>query len=498
MSNRCFGLLMPVSALPSKEGIGTLGESAYRFIDFLAESNAKIWQILPLVSINYGDSPYQSCCGTSFNYYNIDLFNLIDKGLLLKEEVYNCDLGLDIRRVDYGKQFSNKVELLRIAFGRFDKQDKNFIAFVESKEYSDFSEYMTLKVAHGYKAWTDWEEKFHLYNKETVDKYINDNFDEYLFWQFTQYLFLEQWKALTEYAHKKGILIMGDMPLYLAYDSVEVWKYGDVIFEMDENRKMSRVAGVPPDCFTADGQLWGNPLYNWKRMREDGYIWWNNRLEKSFKIFDILRIDHFRGFDRYYCVPIDAKTAQEGKWEDGPKEEFFNGKLDWNIVAEDLGVVDEGIIRLMKNVGYPGMKTLEFAFDGFPNNIHKPSNFDSNVVCYTGTHDNMPLRQYIEDLSEEQAYIFKSDVAEECKKAGIPFGLNSVEEICDTIIELAFSSVADTVIVPLNDLLAMGGESRINLPGTLSCNNWSFRYKEEEFDSALSQKLRELSKKTGR
>lgn len=498
MKNRSFGLLVPISALPSGEGIGTLGESAFHFIDFLSDAGAEVWQILPIVPVSYGDSPYQSCCSTALNYYNIDLFDLISEGLLTEEEVASCDFGDDVRRVNYGKLFTNKTALLRTAFKRFNKQNKDFVTFVANNEYSDFAEFMSLKVAHDYKAWTEWDEKFRLYNRETVNSYINENYDEYLFWQFTQYLFLKQWNAVREYAHNRGILIMGDIPLYLAYDSVEVWKYGDIIFEMDDCRQVSRVAGVPPDLFTADGQLWGNPLYNWRRMKEDHYLWWNKRLENSFKFFDILRIDHFRGFDRYYCVPAAAETAREGVWEDGPKEEFFNDKLDWNIVAEDLGVVDEGILRLMKNVRYPGMKVLEFAFDGLPDNEHKPSNFERNVVCYTGTHDNMPLRQYIEDLSEKELETFRTDLYNECVRAGISCDLQSPIDICHTVVQLAFYSVADTVIIPLNDILALGGESRINLPGTLSCDNWSFRYKEEEFDQNLSKRLLELAEKTDR
>lgn len=498
MDKRTYGVLMPIFALPSGEGIGTLGATAYRFVDFLHQSGAKIWQLLPIVPVSYGDSPYQSCCSTALNYYYIDLTDLIKRGLLLEVEVSGCDLGTDIRRVDYGKQFSNKVKLLRKAFTRFDLQNERFIEFVQKGKYSDFAEFMSLKVANEYRAWTEWDEKYRIYDKKTVDGYIEKHYEEYLFWQFTQFIFLDQWRELKDYARRKGILIMGDIPLYLAYDSVEVWKYGDLLFEMDGYRRLKRVAGVPPDVFTADGQLWGNPLYNWGKMKEDNYSWWNRRLADNFEFFDILRIDHFRGFDRYYCVSVDADTARAGIWENGPQEEFFKDKHGCNIVAEDLGVIDDGILRLMNNVGYPGMKILEFAFDGRADNPHKPSNFSNNYVCYTGTHDNMPLRQYIEDLPERGLEIFKKDLYNECVKAGVTPEEDCTEGICDTVIRLGFASVADTVIIPLNDLLFMGGESRINLPGTLSAKNWSFRFIRDEFNPDLAAKLRELAEKTDR
>ena len=497
--NRNFGILMPISSLPSNEGIGTMGEEAYRFVDFMSRSGAGIWQVLPLNPTNYGDSPYQSCCSNALNYYFIDLGLLVIDGLLTEEEVANCDLGKDARRVSYGLQFENKIALLRKAFARFDTSNERFVEFVKGGEYADFATFMSLKCAFSHKSWDEWDEPYRTFDKGITDKYISDNYEEFEFWQFTQFIFLLQWNALKDYAHANGIQIMGDIPLYLAYDSVEMWKYGDKLFKVDKNRRPQCVAGVPPDAFTDDGQLWGNPVYDWDKMKKSGYEWWNGRINGSLHLFDILRIDHFRGFDRYYEVPVGEKTARNGRWCDGPKEDLFADKLHYNIVAEDLGVIDDGVLRLMKNVGYPGMKILEFAFDGWPYNEHKPSNYSNdNCVCYTGTHDNMPLRQYIDDLSEQSLVTYKKDLLKECAGLDFEAEIKTSEDMCRSIIELAFRSKARTVIIPLWDLLAMGQEARMNLPSTVSDKNWSWRFIKSDFSEECSDNLKQLAIKTGR
>ena len=494
---RKFGVLMPVSALPSMEGIGTFGVQAYQFVDFLVSAGAHIWQVLPLVPTSYGDSPYQSYCSYALNYYFIDLATLVKEGLLLDEEVKGAELFHEKRRVDYGLQFTQKIVLLRKAFARF-TQDGAFEEFVRGERYHDFALFMSLKCKFGYASWTDWAEPYRRYDENTGRRYIAENQAEYRFWLFTQYVFLRQWKALKGYANERGIEIMGDVPLYLSYDSVEMWKYGKEIFQVDEDRRFTLVAGVPPDAFTDEGQRWGNPLYDWEGMKSNGYAWWNERLHRSREIFDILRIDHFRGFDRYYAVPAEEETARNGHWEDGPKEELFVDKLDWKIVAEDLGVIDDGVRRLMKNVGYPGMKILEFAFDGNPENEHKPSNYTENFVCYTGTHDNMPLRQYVDDLSAEWLETFQEDVQAESEKLGIVALCEDSQSLCDSVIRLAFHSKANTVVLPLWDVFAMGGEARMNFPSVVSVGNWSFRFLEEEFDAATANRLKKLATQANR
>lgn len=496
--NRNYGLLMPVSCLPSKEGIGTLGEEAYGFVDFLSDSGGTIWQVLPLNPTNYGDSPYSSCCATALNYYFIDLEKLVNDGLLEDGEVDGTYLGGDRRRVDYGAQFNNKILLLRRAFSRFDRGGKGFKEFLKKGEYAEFAVFMALKCKFGHKPFTEWDGEYAAFNKETIDAFAAANAEEIEFWQFTQYIFLLQWNALKAYAHRRGVKIMGDIPLYVAYDSLEVWKYGDELFKLDGNRRLKCVAGVPPDAFTDDGQLWGNPVYDWEKMKKTGYGWWNKRINGCLELFDILRIDHFRGFDRYYEVPVGEKTAKNGHWCDGPKEELFKDKLSYNIVAEDLGVIDDGVRRLMKNVGYPGMKILEFAFDGMPDNEHKPSNYTENFVCYTGTHDNMPLRQYIEDLSAQSLKTYKEDLQHQCELLGFTADITSAGKMCESIIELAFKSKAVTAIIPFWDVLAFGGEARINLPSTVSEKNWSFRFERGDFTPRTQNFLRTLAESSGR
>ncbi len=494
---RNFGILLPVSSLPSGEGIGTLGTEAYNFVDFLSESGGKIWQVLPLNPTNYGDSPYQSCSSDALNYYFIDLQQLVCDGLLKKGEIVLEELSDSPLKVNYGKQFTQKIALLKKAFSRFDGGSE-FEDFVNRGEYSDFAVFMAIKQKFNHVAWIEWEQPFGVYDEDTVAKFVKENKTEYLFWQFTQFIFLKQWNALKSYANSKGVSIMGDIPLYVAYDSVEVWKYGEKLFKVNANRKLKCVAGCPPDGFTEDGQLWGNPVYNWEEMRNDGYAWWKARIEKCFKLFDVLRIDHFRGFDRYWEVPAGDSTARYGHWEDGPKEELFKDILAYKIVAEDLGVIDDGVRRLMKNVGYPGMKVLEFAFDGKADNEHKPSNHTENFVCYTGTHDNMPLKQYIDDLSEEQRAVFAEDVVKESGILNITAKTATSKELCRSVVELAFASKSDTAIVPVWDLLALGGEARINEPSTVSDKNWSRRFLKEDFSKELSGYLKKVSKRSKR
>ncbi|MDE6613679.1 MAG: 4-alpha-glucanotransferase, partial [Clostridia bacterium] len=482
--------------LPSDEGIGTLGEEAYRFIDFLSLSGASVWQVLPLNPTNFGDSPYQSCSSDALNYYFIDLGLLKKDGLLNEEEISSVPLRDEVRRVNYGKQFVYKIQLLRKAFSRFEGGEE-FKAFKTEGGFADFAVFMALKSAHGHRAWTEWG-AYRNFNSKKVARFAAANADEIAFWQFTQYIFLKQWNALKRYANAHGVSIMGDIPLYVAYDSVEVWKYGGKLFKTDKNRNLTALAGCPPDAFTEDGQLWGNPVYDWKKMRRRGYRWWRARIEKSFALFDMLRIDHFRGFDRYWEVPAGHRTARYGSWQDGPGEKLFKDFGSYKIVAEDLGVIDDGVRRLMKNVGYPGMKVLIFAFDGNPENEHKPSNYTANFVCYTGTHDNMPLRQHIEDLSEDAREVYYKDIIRECALASAEADVSSPKCATQSIINLAFASIANTVIIPMNDVLAMGGESRINLPSTVSEKNWSWRFKKEDFNIETGKSLRRLAKQTGR
>lgn len=494
---RRAGVLMPVSSLPSKEGIGTFGEAAYRFVDWLEKSGMKIWQVLPLLPTGYGDSPYQSCAADALNHYFIDLQRLEEQGLLIAEEYQNIVWSEDERRVDYGKLFCEKTNVLRKAFARFDTSSKEWKDFLNEGKYADYALFMTLKAHFSYKPWTEWDEAYRDCEESVMQAFIKENEGEIAFWQFTQYIFLQQWQDLHAYANEKGIEIMGDMPIYLADDSVECWKYRHDLFMLDNEGNIALRAGVPPDAFSEDGQFWGNPVYDWESMKKDGYAWWKERIRYALSLFDIVRIDHFRAFDRFYAIPADAETAKEGEWLDGPKSQLFKD-FKKGIVAEDLGTIDEGVRQLLDETGYPGMKIFEFAFNGDPENEYLPSNINENSVAYTGTHDNETLRAFIEDMSKTERKEFETVLEEECLNADVFYVTESIEDECKTIIELLFASQANTVIIPMSDLLCFGTEARMNAPSTVSGQNWTFRFTENDFKRRIATWLKELTENYNR
>ncbi len=490
---RRAGVLMPVSSLPSTCGIGTLGAGAYAFVDWLKSAGMKVWQVLPLLPTSYGDSPYQSCCSDALNYYFID-FDLLEKeGLLERADYAGIEWSEDEQRVDYGKQFALKTEILKKAFLRFDQENAEFKAFCREGKYLDFAVFMSLKKKFCYRPWTEWEEPYKSYDEKIVEEYIAVNGEEIAFWQFTQYLFLKQWNALKRYANENGISVMGDMPIYVASDSVECWKYRRDLFILDGEGNLSLRAGVPPDAFSEEGQLWGNPVYDWEKMKADGYRWWKERIRYAFTLFDCVRIDHFRGFDRFYAVPNDAETAKEGEWYQGPGAGFFKDMKDLRIVAEDLGMIDESVRDMIKETGYPGMKIFLFGFDGNPTCEHKPSQYPENVVAYTGTHDNETVRGYIEGLDEAERKAFETEFEAECLKADVAYITETPETECESAIELLFSSKADLVIVPMHDILCLGNEARLNAPSTLGGGNWTFRFAEKDFKRRKAAWLKELT-----
>ena len=493
-TKRRAGILMPISSLPSTQGIGTLGAGAYAFVDWLNLAGMKLWQVLPLLPTGYGDSPYQSCCSDALNHYFID-FELLEKeGLLLKEEYADVEWCFDERRVDYGKQFQYKVTILKKAFARFDKTKKDWLRFLEVGKYADYALFMTLKVKFYYAPWSAWEEPFKSCEGNVPQEYLDENKDEIEFWQFTQYIFLQQWKALRNYAKKKGVKIMGDMPIYVASDSVENWKYRRDLFLLDGEGNLALKAGVPPDAFSEDGQLWGNPIYDWEKMENDNYGWWKKRIDYAFELFDVVRIDHFRAFDRYYAIPAEAETAKEGEWMEGPKEKLFETWGDKEIVAEDLGVIDDGVRSLLKKTGYPGMKVFVFGFDGNPNNDYLPSNITNrNCVAYTGTHDNETLRSFLEGMDEDARNSFEKELETQCLKADVPYITETVEDECKTIVALLMSTKADTVVIPMHDILCFGEEARLNAPSTVSGQNWTFRFVERDFGRRKCAWLKDLT-----
>ena len=497
-TKRRAGILMPVSSLPSKFGIGTLGDGAEKFVDWLQKAGIGVWQVLPLLPTGYGDSPYQSFAADALNYYFIDFERLQQDGLLEKSEYENVCWGEDERRVDYGRQFALKIEILRKAFARFDKTESGWLEFLKGGKYADFALFMSLKIRFSYRSFEEWDEPFKNAEERALQEHCKAYENEINFWQFTQYLFLKQWNSLRAYAHAKGVLIMGDMPIYVAYDSVETWKYRKELFMLDSEGNIALKAGVPPDAFSEEGQFWGNPVYDWEKMKKNGYRWWRERIAYNFSLFDIVRIDHFRAFDRFYAIPKDAESAKEGEWLDGPKSELFKPFKSSEIVAEDLGVIDEGVRTLLKETGYAGMKVLEFAFDGNPENEYLPHLYGENCVAYTGTHDNEPLCSFIRSLDEKEKKAFFAEVEKECLAADVAYISETVEDECESCIRLLFSSKADTVIVPMHDILCMGEEARLNAPSTVSNLNWTFRFVECDLKNRKAAWLKEMCEEYNR
>ena len=497
-NKRKAGVLMPVSSLPSNFGIGTFGAGAYAFLDWLESAGMKIWQVLPLLPTGYGDSPYQSCASNALNYYFIDFDILQKDGLLQKADYENIVWSDDIRRVDYGKQFTCKIEVLKKAFARFNRNDKSWQEFLSVGYYAEFALFMSLKTRFGYAPWEDWLDEYKNADKDALARYKCENNDEIEFWQFTQFIFLKQWNDLRDYAHQKGIEIMGDMPIYLSYDSVETWLHRDKLFMLDADGNTSLRAGVPPDAFCDDGQLWGNPVYDWEKQKQNGYAWWKQRIIYAFSLFDIVRIDHFRAFDRFYAIPADAETAKVGEWLDGPKFELFKDMTDYKIVAEDLGTIDSGVRKLLKDTGYAGMKVFSFAFDGNEENEYLPAYYNENCVAYTGTHDNDTLRAFIQTMDCDTLRSFRKETEKQCLLADVPYILESVDDEVQSIIELLISSKANTVILPMQDVLSMDSDARLNAPSTVSGNNWTFRFTETDFKRRKAAWLKGLTEKYDR
>lgn len=468
---RQSGILMPLFSLPSPYGIGTMGKEAYDFIDFLKKAGQSIWQMLPVCPTSYGDSPYQSFSSFAGNPYFIDLDLLCKEGYLLPEDYQDADLSDTPHSINYGKLYQNRYPILYKAYERFIiNPPKNYALFCVENDWwlDDYALFMALKKENGGKEWSKWSKPLIIRDESALAQARVRLRDEIEFNKSLQFLFATQWADLKAYANKKGIQIMGDLPIYVAYDSADVWS-DPKQFELDKNLVPIEVAGCPPDAFSKDGQLWGNPLYNWEYMKNDfpAYNFWKKRISYCLELYDILRIDHFRGFESYYAIPAGEKTARFGRWRKGPDIDFFNslkeqlGELP--IVAEDLGLLTEDVYKLLKATGFPGMKVLQFAFDSREENDYLPYNYDKNCIVYTGTHDNDTLMGWHEnadpkDIKQAETYIRSND------KEGFNWAM----------IKVAMASVADTVIIPMQDFMGLGSEARINEPSTVG-KNWVWR-----------------------
>ncbi|GKX67249.1 4-alpha-glucanotransferase [Inconstantimicrobium mannanitabidum] len=491
---RGSGILMHIASLPGKYGIGTFGKEAYNFADFLKKSGQKYWQILPLGQTSYGDSPYQSFSAFAGNPYFIDFDILEQEGLLNKADYENINWGDNTEKINYSLLFVEKYKVLRKAFKNFKgKEDSEIEKFKEEQSLwlEDYSLYMAIKNHFGMKSWQQWDEDIKFRHSDSVKRYTKELNEEIEFWIFLQYHFFKQWQALKAYVNKQGIEIIGDIPIYVAEDSADCWANPKAFMFDPDTLKPTKVSGCPPDSFAITGQLWGNPIYNWEYHEETEYSWWIDRMRESLKIYDVLRIDHFRGFESYWSVPAEDKTAENGEWVKGPGIKLFDaikeelGEL--NIIAEDLGFMTDEVIAFRKATGFPGMKVLQFGFGG-PDSSYLPHNFeDRKWVVYTGTHDNDTFRGWYEKTGSKQETNFARKYLYLNKKEGYNWGF----------IRGVWSSIGDTAIALMQDFLNLGNEARINVPSTLG-NNWTWRLKEGLLTDKLAEKIYYITKTYGR
>ena len=485
------GILCPISALPSSYGVGDFGKNAYTFVDQLKKSDVKIWQILPLNPLAYGNSPYQPYSSYAGDELYIDLEDLVNDGLLEKGELKTFNKQAET--VEYEAVRAHKEDLLRLAYKRFEFND-DFKQFVENNKWVEgYALFRTFKLTNEGKPWTEWHEEYKEFPKHQsfellpFEKEIN-------YQEFLQYYFFKQWYALKDYANSKGVEIIGDIPIYVAYDSSDVWGQPE-LFQLDPEVKPTAVAGVPPDGFSADGQLWGNPLYDWKKHKETGYAWWIQRIAYCKKAYDVVRIDHFRGFDEYFSIPYGDTTARNGHWEKGPGYDLFKtveeslGKI--NVIAEDLGYLTDTVKQMVADCGYPGMKVFEFAFDSRDSSgtsNYLPHNYTENSVVYTGTHDNETMIGWLKNILPEERQTLKDYLHYDGDDDAV---------LVDMSIDCIMASVSDKCIVPMQDYLKLDNTARMNKPNTLG-NNWMWRLDKNAFNDSLKERMRDITVKTNR
>lgn len=491
---RGAGILLPVTALPSRYGIGCFSPEAFEFVDFLEAAGQKYWQILPLTPTGYGDSPYQSFSSYAGNPYLISPEILIKKGLLNREECDFFDFGRS-SYIDYGRLFASRERLLVKAFRRF-KKDKSYEQFLEDNSYwiDDYALFMSIKKHLNYAPLKAWNEDIKQRNKKHLSKLRKELGDEIEFHKFLQYEFYSQWDALRKYATEKGIKIIGDIPIYVSADSCDLW-INPKLFDVDKSLKPRMVAGCPPDGFSAKGQLWGNPLYNWEEHRKNDFEWWKRRIAHSLSIYDIIRIDHFRGLDEYYSIKSDKTDATEGKWLKAPGNEllknFRNEIRNGKMIAEDLGFLTDSVRKLLSENNIPGMKIIQFAFDtrdSSGKNIYLPHNYPEDCVVYTGTHDNHTLVGWLEKISRDEEKALRNYLCDYYTPKKLLFR---------SLISLALMSNAVLAVIPLQDYMGLDDSARINIPSTTGAN-WKWRLKKEELSEKLSDEILKLTKTYGR
>lgn len=491
---RASGILMGISSIPSKYGIGCFSKEAYEFVDQLEQAGQQYWQILPLGPTGYGDSPYQSVSTFAGNPYFINLEDLIEKGLLTRGECESCDWGGSESYVDYEKMYMSRYKLLRKAYERADlSKDEDYADFLKEEQnwLTDYCLFMAIKNDQKGICWIDWPEELKDRHSKAVKEAEKELEEEIDFYRFQQYCFTTQWRKLKAYANEKGISIIGDVPIYVALDSSDAWANPEML-QFDEDYDPKAVAGCPPDAFSATGQLWGNPLYDWKALKKDGYGWWVQRMTHCMELYDVVRIDHFRGFDEYYAIPYGDKTAERGKWEKGPGMDLFHTldkKIkDLRVIAEDLGFLTESVLEMLKESGYPGMKVLQFAFDGSEDSSYLPYKYDHNCVVYTGTHDNETTKGWLENLQGHDLKFVREYI--NCYE-------QPVNDCVWALIRTALSSVADLAVIPIQDYLCLGNEARMNAPSTFG-DNWKWRLTANQISETTLYHMREVTRIYGR
>lgn len=483
---RASGILLGIASLNGDYGIGKLGREAREFVDFLKRSGQHYWQILPLTPTSYGDSPYQSFSCYAGNPYFIDFEELERDGLLEASDYKSTVYGDNIRYINYGMLYETVFDTLIKAYKRFEPKSDYRVFLEKNKDWvNDYALFMALKDENCGKPWYEWETGLRFAQEASLNEARLKLSDKIGFYTFLQYEFYKQWFALKEYANENNVEIIGDMPIYCAYDSVEVWLHPE-LFELDENKRPRTVAGCPPDPYADEGQLWGNPIYDWAGMQGNGYNWWVRRIGFATDMVDVLRIDHFRGFAGYYSIPYGDENALRGKWRKGPGMELFNSCNYWlgkkRIIAEDLGFITEEVGELLKQTGYPGMKVLQFAFDPQAGSDYLPCNYkDVSCVCYTSTHDSDTAKGWAEGLDDETLR-FCLDY----------MGIKAVKDIPDGLLRLAWSSIAEVAITQMQDLLELGNEARINVPSTVGLN-WRWRIESCDLSNDLSNRLLKMT-----
>ena len=495
--NRGAGILLSITSLPSKYGIGCFSKSAYDFVDWLKAAGQTYWQILPLGPTSYGDSPYQSFSTYAGNPYFIDLEALIEEGVLTREECEKADMGEEEGTIDYKKMYEGRYPLLRKAYERGNiSQNPDYIRFMEENGWwlSDYALFMAVKGRFDGAPWTEWAQDIRLRWGYAMDYYRRELYFDIEFQQYLQFTFYKQWRALKDYANRQGVRIIGDIPIYVAMDSADAWAHPE-LFQLDQDNVPLAVAGCPPDGFSAVGQLWGNPLYRWDYHRQTGYDWWMKRLAHCFSLYDVVRIDHFRGFDEYYSIPYGAKSAIGGHWEKGPGMDLFRRMREVlgekEVIAEDLGYVTDSVRQLVRDTGFPGMKVLEFAFDSRDSgcaNDYLPHNYTENCVAYTGTHDNETIRGWFESIREDERRLARAYI---CDK------YTPRQYLHTSFISLIMASRANLCVIPIQDYMGYDNTCRMNKPSTVGIN-WKWRLKSGELTEDLQKEIRAITRRYGR